>query len=255
MSSMKLRMQHTSLQFKDPAPQQRSDMEKVFKFGKRFPIKTGTEAGDDGPGGNTNRELLEEFCARFNHAINFAADTWVAVDKDIIKPRSMHREDIFLASNDHMLGNGHNRIMATLGFEHVKHGVGRLNVGSVHYPTRGRRPGDPNYFLNQKCAQGCANWMQEVGKGKDLAFVNGDFNMDDRLLDWALGRPFTSIADELKQWKNTGHGPIDGFTSYDKDGRVTADKFRVWSDRRLHLFSDHFYTRGVWDVRLLKEAS
>lgn len=256
MSTAALRMQHTSLQFSDDPVQQEHDVHALFAKGKDFPIKTGTEAGKQTAKSkrpNSNHELLLEYAKRYNHAINFGADTWVAVDRDIIQEGTLRREDIFLASNDHMVGLGGNRVMGTLSFDHVNAGIGHVNVGAVHYPTKGQRPGSPNHELNKQCAERIQKWMQHVGRGKALAFVNGDFNMPDNKLDWALGGKFTSMADELKAWENSGHGPIDGFASFDSDGRVKAKRFNVLNDKELHLFSDHFMCRGVWEIRLMKE--
>lgn len=252
MSSSMLRMQHTSLQFKDSRRQQEHDIHTLFDAGGNFPIKTGTEAGR-GKVANANREFLTKFAKEYNHAINFAADTWVAVDRSITKPRSVDHEDIFLADNKDMVGNGFDRIMATIAFDHVDDRIGRINVGSVHYPTRGARPGDPNHKLNIQCARRIHMWMKDVGLGPGLAFVNGDFNMPDRTTDWAIGGHFSSLADDLKHWQNTGHGPIDGFASFDRDGRVKAHRFNVLDDRELQMFSDHYICRGVWEIRHRKE--
>ena len=252
MISFALRQQHTSLQFSDNPKQQEHDVRALFELGGRYPLKSGTEAGDDGKGGNTNRELLTKFAEEFDHTINFAGDAWVAVDRKVIVPKSITKEDVFLASNDDMVGHGTDRIMPTISFEHVKPGLGRIHHAAVHYPTKGATPGSPNYDLNKKCAAGIAFWMAKVARGADLAFVSGDFNMPDRSTDWSLGRNFTSMADELEAWQNTGHGPIDGFCSYDRDGRVKAHRFTVLDDSELKLFSDHFMCRGTWEVRLLE---
>jgi hypothetical protein len=246
-------MQHTSLQFSDNADQQEHDIRALFEEGEAFPIKTGTEAGKES-GPSHNYDLLQEYADRYNHVLNIGGDSWVAVDKDIIVPRSVVKEDIFLVSNDDMVGHGHNRVMPTISFEHVKPGVGRIHQGSVHYPTQGAQPGDPNHDLNRICAERISKWLAKVAVGADLGFVNGDFNMPDPQTDWALGGNFTSMADELKAWQNSGHGPIDGFCSYDRDGRVTAKRFVVLDDREFKLFSDHFMCRGTWTIRLM-EAS
>jgi len=252
MTTSQLRVQHTSLQFSDKPAQQLHDVNLLFSNGGAYPIKTGTEAG--GIGGNKNKEYLHDFAEKFNHVINFAADTWVAVDKRIIEPGTVEKDDLFLASNDDMVGHGQNRVMATLKFQHINELVGEINQGSVHYATRGRKRGEPNYDINKQCAEKIHRWMVENGRGSALAFVNGDFNMPDRTLDWALGGNFTSMADELEAWQMTGHGPIDGFASYDNDGRVKAKRFTVLDDTELMMFSDHYYCQGVWVVTHKKHA-
>ena len=253
MPTFDLRMQHTSLQFSDPAAQQHHDVEALFTEGHNFPIKTGTEAFT-GADDNHNKEYLLDFASQFNHSINFAGDAWVAVDNTIITKGSKKLEDVFLVSNDEMHTHGTDRIMPTISFEHTKPGVGRITVGSVHYPTKGAKPGDPNHEVNVKCAEKISKWLAKVGHGADLGFVNGDFNMPDRTLDFALGGNFTSMADELKAWQNTGHGPIDGMCSYDRDGRVHAKRFNVLDDSEFKMFSDHFMCRGVWEIWLRKVA-
>lgn len=246
-----LRMQHTSLQFSDTDAQQLHDVRKLFKKGKRFPIKTGTEALAVKGSGNSNRRLLVKFAEEHNHAIHFSADTWVAVDRRIVVPNSLKRSQLFLADNRDMVGAGADRKMAVLSFDHVDSRIGRINVGSVHYPRFGSRRGDPNYELNQMIARRIADWFVLNGKGKDLAFLNGDFNLKDHLYDWSYGGNFTSLADQLGAWKNTGHGPIDGFTSYDKDGRVKPKAMKVFPDKKFFMHSDHYLCRGFWYVKHL----
>jgi hypothetical protein len=253
----KLRMQHTSLQFSDKQAQHVHDVHTIFEEGKNFPIKTGTEAGApvERVNPNHNRELLTEAAKEYGYIINFAGDSWVAVDRDIVVKGSAIKDDIFLISNDTQVGPGADRIMPTISFKHVEEGVGTIHVGGVHYPTKGAKPGDPNHHMNVVCANKISEWMARVGHGPDLAFVNGDFNMQDRDLDVALGGNFTTMADELKAWQNTGHGAIDAMCSYDRDGRVSAARWNVLDDKELFLFTDHWLTRGVWDIKLRKAAS
>lgn len=255
-NSFLLNMQHSSLQFSDSPNQQRRDIRDLFEAGENFPIKTGTEAG--GPvaasNKNKNKEFLYEFAQKFNHVIQFGGDAWVAVDRSIIVPKSLDRGKRLIAKNDEMVGHGHDRVLPWIAFDHVESGVGRSTVGSIHYPTKGATPGSPNYDLNKKIAAAIEQWLKEVAKGRDLGFVNGDFNMPDRTTDWALGHNFTSMADELNAWANTGHGPIDGFCSYDLDGRVSAEEFKVLNDKRFFQFSDHYVCRGKWSIKLLAAA-
>lgn len=257
MSATALKMQHNSLQFSDTPKQQRFDVNKIFVRGGNYPIKTGTEAGPVG-GGLRNRNFLEEYAKKYNHVINFAGDAWVAVHRDIIKRGSLVKDDLFLVSNDEFKGgiHGTNRVMPWLGFTHINGKTGHLSVGSVHYPTKGGKPGDPNYQLNMHIAGLLGEWFEEVARGKDLGFLNGDFNMPDRRQDWA-GKDggFTSMADYLRAWANTGHGPIDGFCSYDEDSRVKAHRFEVLDDKVFKLFADHFTCRGTWQVTDLKGAA
>lgn len=249
-ASFALRMQHSSLQHSDTPRQQEHDVRVLFEHGARFPLKSGTEAGPNKPGENINRGLLLEYADEFDHAINFGGDSWVAVDRKIIVPKSMTKDDVFLVNNDEMETHGYDRIMPVISFEHVKTGVGRIHHGGVHYPTKGATPGSPNYDVNEEVAERIARWLAKVARGSDLGFVSGDFNIQDRFLDFALGHNFTSMADELEDWENTGHGAIDGFCSFDRDGRVKAHRFDVLDDTELRLFTDHFLCRGTWEIRL-----
>lgn len=243
-----LRTQHTSLQFSDTPKQQAHDVEKLFAKGERFPIKTGTEAGPSTTQDH-NRRLLRKFAKEFDHEIHFGAGNWVAVDRGIIVPGTFTRNLIFVAKSHELVGKMRDRVMPVVSFEHKVKGVGRIHQGAAHYAKNGAKPGDPNYLINKRYALSIYKWMLEVAGGSDKAFVNGDFNMNDRSLDWFHGLGITSMADELKKWQNTGHGPIDGMASFDKDGRVKAHAFNVLDDKKFFLYSDHFACRGTWRIR------
>lgn len=250
MSTIKLRTQHTSLQAPKDTPRQKAhDVAQLFEHGANYPVKTGTEGGS-----HPLRGFLEGAAEEHDHVIHFSADTWVAINRNIIRPRSIERGSIFVADNDEMVGHGHDRRFAYIGFDHINPQVGRIYQGSSHYPTKGQTPDDPNYHLNKRFARKIAEWMQNVAADRDLAFMNGDFNMPDTRMDWAFGHDFTSMADELKAWEGTGHGPIDGFCSYDKDHRVKPHRFEVLRDSEIFMHSDHFYCQGVWEITLKSRA-
>lgn len=251
MSSSVLKTQHTSLQFSDTREQQRDDVEKLFKKGKAFPIKTGTESGPES--GNDNREFLLEMAKDYNHRIVFAAGNWVAVDRSIAKPNSFKKHDILVAEAGELKKvRGHDRRIAGLSFTHVDDRIGRVTQGVTHYANLGQKPGQPNYGVNVRIAQAAERWMRNAGRGHALAFLNGDFNTNDRVLDFAHGEEWTSMADELQRWKDTGHGPIDGLASFNRDGRVKAKKLVVLDDSELHMHTDHYVLRGTWTIRHLK---
>lgn len=256
MTSTLLRMQHSSLQYSDTPKQQTQDIHDLFALGGAFPIKTGTEAAIDPGSQSVNYEMVKKFAAEFNHAVHFARDNWIAIDRSIIKKGSLVKGNLFLVSNDDMIGPGHDRVLCTMEFDHVEDGVGHLSVGAIHYATKGRVPGDRNYEINKISANKLNRWMIKEGAGTNLAFLNGDFNMLDSVekQDWAFGGRFTSMADELNKHQNTGHGPIDGFCSFDGDGRVKAHRFNVLDDSEFPQHSDHFVCRGVWEIRHLKTA-
>lgn len=248
-----LRHQHTSLQFSDSPAQQKADVKKLFEKGQQFPIKTGTESGDD----NALYELVEFYSKKWNHLLMRKEGNWVAVDRDIIKKRSQRRGSIFVASNDRLSGRQRDRAFPWIQFEHVKPGVGVIAVAGFHYSTHGKLPLDPNYDTNKLYAKKIAEWMQKFARGQRIALGAGDFNMIDKFprQDWAFGQGFTSMADELGKYPNTGHGPIDGFVSWDRDGRVKAKKLVVLDDKELHMHTDHFVLRGTWNIRHMKERS
>ena len=250
MTTSVLKMQHTSLQYSDSRDQQFEDVEKLFAKGKAFPIKTGTESGPEAT--NHNLDALQKFAKEYNHVLHAAYGNWIAVDRKIIKSGTVKKGKVFVASNDEIVGRMHDRVFPTLEFDHEDPRLGHIAQAAAHYPTKGARPSDPNYDINKKYAARLQNWMQRASRGTRLAFVNGDFNMNDILLDWAFDGHFTSMADELNAHANTGHGPIDGFCSYDKDGRVKAKTFNVLDDSELHMHTDHFVCRGTWTVRHLK---
>ena len=280
MTSSVLKHQHASLQFSDDRDQQVSDVEKIFKKGKAFPIKTGTESGRE----TATRKALIECAKDYDHAIKFGRSNFVAVDRAIVKKGTLRSDTVFVVSNaaqfpvlptrrEHQPrtrggggpggggadpgrrpGHQHDRDFPFISFTHADERLGRISVAGFHYSTKGREKGDPNADTNEMYAAKIAEWMRKQARGTAIALGAGDFNMLDPLQrqDWAFGRNFTSMADELGKYKNTGHGPIDGFVSFDKDGRVKAKKFEVLTDKDLHLFTDHYLCRGTWTVRHLK---
>lgn len=250
MTSSVLKHQHASLQYSDTDAQQAADVEKLFKKGKLYPIKTGTESGRE----TANRAALRECAADYNHAIKFGRSNFVAVDKAIIKKGTNKSGVVFVVSNDKLVGFQHDRDFPWITFTHADERLGRISVAGFHYSTKGREEKDPNNDTNEMYADKIGEWMRKSARGTAIALGAGDFNMLDPLKrqDWSFGNNFTSMADELGKYANTGHGPIDGFVSYDKDNRVKAKKFEVLEDKDFHLHTDHYVCRGTWTVRHLK---
>lgn len=248
MTTSLLRVQHSSLQFSDNPSQQRSDVEKIFKLGTRFPIKTVTEASDSTKLG----DIVAEVAADYGHVAHFYRGNAVLVDRDIIKRGTVQKDGVLVVKNDHLVGKMHDRAFPTIKFDHINEGIGEINYGAFHFATKGAKPGDPNFWANEIYAKKIAQWMKDAGRGSALSMGAGDFNMNDRLLDLALGQNYTTSADELEDWQNTGHGPIDAFISYDRDGRVKAKAFNVLDDKEFPLHTDHYMLRGIWEIRNLK---
>lgn len=245
-----LRHQHSSLQFSDSPEQQEADVKKLFEKGMQFPIKTGTESGDD----NALYDLVEFYAKKFNHLLQSRQGNWVAVDRDIIKRGSQRRGHEFVVSNNVLFGKQRDREFPWIQFTHEKAGVGRIAVAGIHYSTHGKLPGQPNTDTNRLYAEKLGSWMARMAEGTNIALAAGDWNMLDnaKRQDWAFGGDFTSLADELGKYFSTGHGPIDGFVSYDRDNRVKAKKLVVLDDSELHLHTDHFVARGTWSIRHTK---
>ena len=242
-----LKMQLTPLQYSDNKSQQLHDAKQVFAKGKQFPIKFGTEAGPE----THLHDALRRFAKDFDHTIHFARGNFIAVDRSIIMKGSVKKGQIFSVDNSRLKTRQHDRVAPTLAFTHADPRIGRIALAGTHYSTKGRRPGDMHYETNNDIADDIAAWMRQAGSKSAIAFVAGDFNMLDNLenQDWAFGNEFTSIADELKKYRNTGHGPIDGFCSYNRDKRVSAKYHRVLPDSKLGMYSDHFVSRCAWNVK------
>jgi hypothetical protein len=248
-----LKHQHTSLQFSDSRDQQHHDIEKLFAKGTSYPIKTGTESAKLDQG-NDNHRFLVEFAEKFNHAIHFAEGNWVAIDRDIVKRGSLRKGRVFVAGTEHLFGRQRDREFPTVTFRHEDDRMGRFGVAGFHYSTHGKLPNNPNWDTNRVYAHKIFDQMDEWDEADIIALGAGDFNMIDAIRgqDWAFGKAFTSMADELGRYKDTGHGPIDGFVSMDRQKRVKALDFQVLRDNKLHLYADHFVCRGTWRIRHLK---
>lgn len=245
-----LKMQHSSMQAPDRDWQQESDVEKIFAKGKQFPIKTGTESGKE-----VRLQSAFQECAKdYGHVVHFARGNVIAVDRAIIKKGSVKKGQVLVAKNNRIHGPGHDAMFATLAFTHVDPRVGRIHQAAAHYPTKGRVPGDPNYEIVRLYDKMLTDWIKKAASGHALGFINGDFNIPDDKLNWTKSGLWKSMGDELEKWPGTGHGPIDGFASFNKDGRVSAKSLVVLNDNKLHLHSDHFVCRGTWAIKHLKAA-
>lgn len=238
--------QHTSLQFSDSPRQQEHDVLALFARGKDFKIKSGTEAGP----GTENRTLLVKHARENNHRIWFLRDNWLAVDRDIIQRKTAMPGEVFVADNDETLGRGHDSTMLTVQWQHTDERIGEMNWGVCHRPTGWND--NKNRQIQERYARLTNQWGAKAGRGPALAFQSGDYNMPDHKTDWFFGRGFTSLGDELGYHPNTGHGPIDGFASLNKDNRVSAAFFQAFTDRQFFMHSDHFRTIGGFWVKPLK---
>lgn len=270
---MRVRVAHISLQFSDSNKQHTADLEKLFDraVDRRYGWITGTEAG---PGAsNTAEELLR---VGNEHGFRLwvpseqakgegrATDCWIAVRRDLVSGNwernyvpvipgssALYRDRGLSPDLDPRWGP---KGVVSVGFD-CDALQARVNVAAAHHLTGGRNPkasvhGVNHYEWNEKLDDALTQWMRETGKGRGLAFMGLDRNASDSG-DESIDAS-TTLADELKAWQNTGHGPIDWISSYNRDGRVTAERFVVLDDKEFHLHTDHFLLEGVFGVAPIK---
>jgi GH25 family lysozyme M1 (1,4-beta-N-acetylmuramidase) len=241
---------HASLQYSDTERQKRHDATIIFRRASRKDLTwvTGTEAGEA-----DTWSALTLAADNFGYKIHRHRSNWVAVDQNIIKPGTWETGEVFVMDNDRVAGPGHDSAFPWVRFQHINERIGQISVAGAHYPTKGRLPSDPNFWVNQEYAKALGAWAAEHGQGTALAFVGGDFNMPDipDRPDIFFDQPLTTASAEVGKIFNTGHGPIDHISSYDNDARVEATDWRVYDDKKLSLYTDHYFCEADYDVRLL----
>lgn len=254
--TFKLKAAHASLQYSDTAKQQTADCERIFKRCRERGIAwvTGTEAGEA-----QLWNIVKAAATKYGYRIHRMRGNWVAVDKEIIKAGSLETGDVLVMSKDKVVGRGHDPAFPWIKFTHKAAGVGTITVCGIHYPTRGRLPKSPNFWVNRAYAKIIGAWAKKHGAGSNLVFVGGDFNMpvlpkSRKAPDIFFDQPFTTASEEVGKFPSTGHGPIDHIASYDPDARVKALDWRVYDDKKLFLNTDHFYAEADFEVRLLNTA-
>lgn len=238
--------QHTSMQFSDTDSQMARDVERIFGRGRQ--VLTGTEAG--GEKAKPLPDLLREAAEDIGYHYHQAKGEWIAVSRELTKKRSrVTRGYVPVLESHEGLGKHTDRGIAWMSFN--TDNLGKITIGAGHYLTHGRKPGDPNWTLNQRYADAIGEWARDKGRGQDLVFYGGDQNIPDRTEDTFFGSPLTSAWDEIGRYENTGHGNIDLVASYDRDGRVEAKGIRALDDRELHLFTDHFLVEAEYKIAVL----
>lgn len=119
----------------------------------------------------------------------------------------------------------------------------------------------PRVGLSTAHIRSVANRTKGDASGSSLAFLGGDFNVDedaDNRVDWS-GFPnqifrevgIVSVYDELRTpatFDTHGSRKIDVIASYKGDSRVVAR----WVERTEDLFSDHYGVCAGFDVSLLR---
>jgi hypothetical protein len=239
----KLDVMHVSMQFSDSRAQKTSDAQKVFSRASKRGVEwvTGTEAGQP-----ELRQILNEQATRFSYRYYVRADVWIAVRKSLIVKGSYKTGFIKTLESSTGSKNFTDRGIAWVQF--LSEPYGQVSVGVSHYMTDGRKPGDEYYNANTKLTRAIGEWGKENGKGRKLVFYAADANIVDRTDDVFRGAPFTTLADELKDHQNTGHGSIDIIASYDQDKRVKGKYWRVLDDKEFPLATDHYLCEGGFEV-------
>lgn len=256
---VRVRAAHVSMQHSDTATEMRADAVRLFRRERSRGAwwVTGTEAG-----GGSLRDALESAARRFDYRLHVRRDVWVAVAKERVAGGSW--ETGFEEAVDHTEGRGKHGDIGVAWASFSDHMLGRISVGCSHFLTKGRPVGPArmrvNLDHNREAAAVVGRWGVERGKGSALAFYAGDQNIVDTgrhaKADTFLGEAeFTSAADELGRWENTGHGAIDVLASFDRDRRVSAVETYVLDDREFFLNTDHFLVEAAFDVKPLPLGS
>src|SRR5215831_9758823 len=244
-----LNVMHCSMQFSDSAEQKKADAGKIFNrvAATNKAWVTGTEAG---LGASADlRKFLAAMAKAHDYRFFATSDVWLAVDRERIMPKTWKTGWIKTLESGTGSQNFSDRgiLWAQWEDQDLK---AVTSIGVSHYMTHGRKPKDEYYAANTKLTKAIGEWGKVHGAGSNLAFYAADSNIPDRTDDVFRGQPFTTLADELKAWENTGHGSIDIIASYDYDGRVKGKYWRVLDDKEFFLNTDHFAVEGGFTVTI-----
>jgi hypothetical protein len=238
---VRLHVMHASLQVQDSPAEVAADVTKIFQRAHRRGVSwiTGTEAFG-AKVVDPLRKASDALGFRFAH--NAASDSWVAVDKGLIKGDwKVHWEKVVEGESVH-------RDLGVFGVEFDTAKLGHLTIVAQHLLTA-RQPNAAR--KNLRATQAVGDWAQVQAAGSGKVFYGGDQNMRDRTVDTFMGVPFTSLGDELgKHVPTHGDYEIDVMASYDIDRNVKAAYLRSLTDAEFKLFGDHNLVEGGWDIRL-----
>jgi hypothetical protein len=246
MATSTVHVMHCSMEFSDSTRQKQADANRIFTRAEARNVSwiTGTEAG---MGKSADlREALNKEAKEHGYRFSVKNDTWIAVDKALVTRGSW--EEGFIATLPSSTGSQRFTTRGICWVEFDNTILGTISVGCSHYMTNGRKPGDEYYAANTKLTRAIGEWGKVHGAGKKICFYGADANIVDRTDDVFRGQPFTTLADELKDWQNSGHGSIDIIASYDADKRVKGKYFRVLDDKEFPLHTDHFACEGGFEV-------
>lgn len=239
---------HLSLQFSDTNAQKQHDVDKAFALG--IPYIGGTEMRGD-------RAILEKYATKYGYRLSTSDrfDTWVAIKKKLIKAGSWRAgADFQINGSAKTPGNppGKWGPKAIVWGQYEDTALGTVSLGAVHRLTAGGAGAALKRSSDLLMAKKEQAWGKKHGAGTDLAFLTGDFNLNDKMYDVFKGvNGFTTSADELKMWPNTAHGPIDAIASWDQDARVKWMKLEVLNDKNFFLYTDHYAVVATAQIAVL----
>lgn len=247
-----LRFGHLSLQFSDNRVQQTADLEKVFARG--YDVLTGTEAGHVKT--DWNQQEVTRCAAKYGYVVSnpVGIDTWTAVKKSLIVGTPVIRMIHVLEQSSKFSppppGRWGDKGLAIVEWDMGKT-FGHFAVSSSHPLTWGGAGKDLKVKTDKIYATAIRDWNAALPKGTE-AFACGDWNRNDRTNDVFMGiAPFITMADELKRWEDTGHGPIDAIAREKISTRVKCKAFRVLDDTEVSFNTDHFLVEAEYEITAL----
>ena len=252
MATVRVRIQHSSMQFSDSVGQHQHDAKAVFDRAVNRGVwaLTGTEAGAARSNHDLHDALIKEAKSHGFYLNAHKDGEWVALNKEYLESFEKGFEGPFIKGTTGLKaaqGAHGPRGVAWASGRAVGHRLGRITVGSAHYLTNRSEAVSGS---NDRLVNGISNWARGAGKGQNVVFLGADTNTSDKLRDVFNGKPLTSISDELKKWPATmpSGGKIDIVGSYDHDGRVKAKSYTVLDDKEFFLNTDHFLLEATYEI-------
>lgn len=240
-----LKAAHVSLQFNLVGKKKRRDANKIFRTAKEKGVwwVTGTEARE-----KSGRKALRAAADRHGFFLNNpkGEDAWVAINKDFVDGGyEKHYSGVLVRGAG--LGFGNKGVVISKFYNKEANRI--FHVAALHRPLKARRPGDVNYKRSLKLVDYLTTYAKENAKGTDSMFVGEDGNVNNKFLDPYFGRPWNTCWDETKKYPDTGHGTIDYIASYKNDKKIRCVGTMVRNDKRLKLFTDHFWIQAQYLIK------
>ena len=258
-------IQHNSMQFSDSPDAHRHDAKVVFDTAtdtKAWAV-TGTESGDSRSNHDLRDFLVEEAHDHEFYIFAHKYGEWVALNRRYLKGFEHGYDGPYIKGSvgiDAAHGAHAPRGVTWVSASPIKFNLGLMSFGAAHYLTKPSMAA--SHVTNEPLVRGIAAWGVRHGNGPGkIAIFCADTNMDDLHRDVFMGKPFTSISDELGKHPathgaNIAHGAkLDVIASYDFDGRVKAKSYTVWDDSKVKLYADHFMLHGVYSVAERREKA